>query len=292
MCDKRGEEDMKENPMDILVETSGKTTGALVGAVFSGAVPGAKGIAGGAVIGSAVETVIQWAGTEIKNRYLSKAERQKVDVVYRCAVEKISRNLILGRQLRADDFFEYKITERSSAEEIFEGMLLIAQREYEEKKIPYIANLYANIIFDQKIDRGMANQLLKTASELTYRQLVILRVIGDYQFECLSDPPLINTKYTSIKGNSNISIATEIYELYRKGLIFHRTALVSQAGMVPAELKIGGVGECLFYLMELKDMRYDDVAETIIEFLTKEPVRNGEQNEISESEVSAYFKYS
>ena len=54
----------------------------------------------------------------------------------------------------------------------------------------------------------------------------------------------------------------------------------------------GGVGECLFYLMELKDMRYDDVAETIIEFLTKEPVRNGEQNEISESEVSAYFKYS
>ena len=52
--------------------------------------------------------------------------------------------------------------------------MLVAQKEYEERKLQYIANLYANIAFDDSISCEMADKLLKISSELTYRQLIIL----------------------------------------------------------------------------------------------------------------------
>ena len=45
-----------------------------------------------------------------------------------------------NKKLRNDNFFK-NIDEYSSAEEILEGTLLVAQKEYEERKLQYIANL-------------------------------------------------------------------------------------------------------------------------------------------------------
>ena len=53
------------------------------------------------------------------------------------AKEKIDENIKNNKKLREDDFFE-NVDNRSSAEEILEGTLMVAQKEYEERKLPYI----------------------------------------------------------------------------------------------------------------------------------------------------------
>ena len=54
--------------------------------------------------------------------------------------------------------------------------MLKSQRKPEEKKLPYMAYLMANLAFDDTVSPEMAHQIIKTAEELTYRQLCILRL--------------------------------------------------------------------------------------------------------------------
>lgn len=76
-------------------------------------------------------------------------------------------------EIRQDDFFN-KINERSTADEILEGILLSAQREHQEKKVQFYGNLIANIAFDPSIDREQANFLIKLDESLSYRQICLL----------------------------------------------------------------------------------------------------------------------
>lgn len=249
-------------------EYGGAAMGAVIGAGIGSAVAGPLGTAGGALAGALIENVIQWAGNEIKERCLSKSEARKVGTVYEKAKEKIAEKLKAGEKLRTDGFIENDVNERSPSEEILEGTLFAAQRENEEKKLPYLANLYANINFDSTVDRNMANQLIRIASDLTYRQLVIMRVIGAYQKDLYGVPPRRNTPYNTISGYDNISIATEIYDLYRRSLVFSKSAILDAAGITPAELEISGIGALIYNLMDLPQMTYDDLAGRIVKFLS------------------------
>lgn len=168
---------MKKEVVDTLSDVAGAATGSVVGAGIGTMVAGPIGAVGGAVAGSVVEKLFAWAGNEIKERFLSKQEEKRIADVMYLAKEKINNNFQSNKQLREDSFFD-GVDVKSSAEEILEGTLLSAQREYEERKIKYIANLYANIAFDDSISREMADRLLKISSELTYRQLIILSIIG------------------------------------------------------------------------------------------------------------------
>ena len=174
--------DKEENKIvDGIADIGGSVVGALAGAGIGAAIAGPVGVAGGAIAGTAIEKIFQRIGKEIHEKFLSKAESRKIETVYSCAKEKIESNLKDGKALRNDGFFSKKMDDRSSSEEILEGTIFAAQREHEEKKFPYLANLYANINFDSTINRQMANQLIKIASDITYRQIVILYVIGSYQ---------------------------------------------------------------------------------------------------------------
>jgi len=247
----------------------GSAASAAVGAGIGTLIAGPIGTVTGAMVGTAVEHVIQFAGQEIKEKVLSKSEKRKIGTVYECAKEKINRNLDEGKTLRTDDFFNPSTDGRSSADEILEGTLFAAQRENEEKKLPYMANLYANINFDESIDRHMANQLIHIASELSYRQLVILRVIGAYQTgDLVGAPPRRSTEYGTITGYDNISIATDIFDLYRRSLVFSQSAILDAAGIIPSKLTISGMGALLYNLMDLPHMPYDELANTIVTFLS------------------------
>lgn len=112
------------------------------------------------------------------------------------AKEKIKSNFEENKILRHDDFFS-ELDNRTSAEEILEGTLLVAQKEYEERKIKYIANLYANIAFDENISREIADRLIKISSELTYRQLMILCAVGFIQ---ISGVPSKQDTYGEVSG--------------------------------------------------------------------------------------------
>ncbi len=59
---------------------------------------------------------------------------------------------------------------------MWESTLLKSQREAEEKKLPYMAHLLANLAFNTEISAAMAHQMTKAAESMTYRQLCILQL--------------------------------------------------------------------------------------------------------------------
>lgn len=68
-------------------------------------------------------------------------QEQRVGAVYTYANQKINRNLVAGRLIRTDSFFEVIGEERPTNEEILEGVLLTAQKEYEEKETQVLRKL-------------------------------------------------------------------------------------------------------------------------------------------------------
>ena len=234
--------------IEAAAEYGGAAVGAAAGAGIGLVVAGPAGASLGAIAGTALEKAFLYIGKEITERKLSKAENKKVGNVYALASENISKKLIAGKTLREDDFFEESKTDRSSAEEILERTLFAAQREAEEKKIPYYARMFANIAFSKDVSRSIANQTIKIAEQLTYRQLLILNAIATFQ---ISGVPLKKTAYGSVAGLTNVAIASEVFELYRMSLLSSSSVIFDNAGINPSALSITGYGAHIFNLMEL-----------------------------------------
>lgn len=252
-----------------LIENVGSVAGGAVGGVIGTVVAGPGGAVLGALAGTLIENAVKKLGEDIKERKLSKAENKKVGSVYTLASENINKKLIAGKTLREDSFFEESETDRSSAEEILERTLFAAQREAEEKKLPYYARMFANIAFSTDVSRPIANQTIKIAEQLTYRQLLILNAIATFQ---IGGVPLKKTAYGSVAGLTNVAIASEIFELYRMSLLSSSSVIFDNAGINPSALSITGYGAHIFYLMELHTLIPDcdnvQLMAEITEFLT------------------------
>lgn len=239
---------MIQTGVDYLASTANSTVGALIG----GAILGPAGAALGAIAGTTVQKVLETIGNEIQKRALSTLEAKKVGTAYSLTQKFIEEKLNNKRKIRNDDFFQNKVNDRSPAEEILEGTILVAQREFEERKIVYISKMYANIIFSPEISREIANYLIKLAEQMTYRQIIILQSIGIAKFS-FPPMPLQKTAYNSVSGISNVAIAAEIFDLYRMSILTSSCAILDSAGINPSTLSIGGYGAHLFNLMELRD---------------------------------------
>ena len=232
------------------IDCVSSAAGATVGAVIGGALGGPPGVVLGNLAGTALEKAFQAIGAEISSRVLSRSETRKVETVYTLAKEFIAENLNNNRKLREDDFFDEKISGRSSAEEILEGTLLVAQREYEERKLKYLAKLYANIAFSTDITAPTASFLIKLAEKMTYRQILILHCVAIAKYSP-APIPLRKEAYKSVSGLSNVAIASETFDLYRSSILMSSEVIFDNAGINPSALSIGGYGAHLCNLMEL-----------------------------------------
>lgn len=153
----------------------GGITGSLVGTWIAG--PGA-GTFAGAVAGTTLGEVVKKGIGEFANRILSSREQLRVESAATHAILKIKQLRDGGFIPRADGFFHQDETDRSDADEIFEGVLLKAKNENQEKKIKYLGNLFANLAFREDTPVSVANFLLKTAEELSYRQFCFLALLN------------------------------------------------------------------------------------------------------------------
>ena len=159
-------ENKEDKIIDKVTEYGGAAASAAVGAGVGLLVAGPAGAVIGSLAGTTIENGVKKIGEEIKERKLSKSESKKVGSVYSLARENIAQKLGAGKTLRGDDFFAESEGNRSTAEEILEGTLFAAQREAEEKKLPYYSRMYANIAFSTDVTRPMANQIIKLLSNL------------------------------------------------------------------------------------------------------------------------------
>lgn len=207
----------KKNALVNLMTTGAELTGNVGGALLSGYVEGIEGAVQGAVVGGmggvlATKVMIK-IGEEIHKRIISARENVRTGAALTFAVQKLAEKLQAGKQYRSDDFFEDSSNDRASAEEILEGIFLAAQKEYEERKVKYLGNLYASILTSEEISREHSNQLIKMLNSLSYRQLCILQL---FQERRLEKEQLISnlSKYIN-----KADIVAEVRDLQQKGLI-------------------------------------------------------------------------
>ncbi len=175
------EDDNIKKLIEMGAEIAGSAATAYVGAYFAGPLGGAVTAGASPLIISGFKKV----GNEVLRRLFSERQLIRAGGATAIALQKIKYRLERDDQVRTDGFFETATEERSAAVETLEGVLLAAQDEYQEKKVKFYGNLYANLVFDETINRAHANYLIGLLDRLSYRQLCMIAEAnaGTYNLE-------------------------------------------------------------------------------------------------------------
>lgn len=223
--------------------------GAVLGSAFGpeGALAGA---ALGGTAGAAATRALRRLGEEFAERVLGHREKVRAGAALAIATAEIKERLARGEKLRSDGFFDPGPRGRSDAEELAESIILKAQREPEERKVPYMGHLLAGIAFDAEVNAELAHQLTKAAERLTYRQLGILKLgaLAEGTFALRSD---------SYRGTETfkwdlLQVLYECYELNRDGFVSNGGAVAfGPTDVIPAGMKTQGLGAHLYNYMKL-----------------------------------------
>jgi hypothetical protein len=228
-------------------------------AVFGFLTGGPVGAGVAAAAGTLASHGLRAVGLELWERQMSRKERVRVATVIAMAGEEMQKQLAAGKRLREDDFFEAQPPYHSHADEVTESLLLKAQREPEERKLPYIANLIASIAFDSAIDVAMAHQLLRFASELSYRQYCILALATRAAlFDLFED-------HAGAIGRKNLSSAqtsflSDCWDLKVKGLLWTGTDLdVNLYEIRPHYISLQPLGSTLADALGLQRIQLQDI---------------------------------
>lgn len=207
-----------DNIIKDIVETGSEISGGIGGTVIGGLIVGPMGTIIGGVCGPIITKAFKVIGAEIKKRILGSREEIRIGAAYTFAIEKINENESKGLQIRNDDFFEEKEGKRPASEEILEGIIISAQREYEEQKVRFLGYLYANICTDTAVSKEMANQLIRTANLLSFQQFCMLQLLDQKRINNLNlDFKLRSLDKWEVR---QFDVVSELKDLEQRGLIF------------------------------------------------------------------------
>ena len=270
---------MQEEYLGKLLEVGSSVAGSVAGTAIGLALAGPPGALAGAVGGPLVEGTTLYLASEFKRRVLGKREEERIGGTMAFAIKKMRENVDEGKQLRQDGFFQDEVNQRAAAKEVGEGVLLAAQREYEEKKLPFYGKLLANIAFESTVSREQANLLLKVGEALSYRQLCVLAFIGAKhvfegerfgKFPELRPIPGLAPEAFELRQGSyqdtggaantdNAALLHEIFDLDFRNLVSTGTHLPGSTYIDPSKLRLVLLGFSLYRLMGLWEVDKEDV---------------------------------
>lgn len=245
-----------------LVAPGASIVGEVAGAAVGFMTAGPPGAFAGAVLGPVVEHACLRLASEFRHRQISEREVVRIGGAMAVTVTRINERLEEGEQLRQDGFLAAAGSQRSAANEVGEGVLLAAQREHEEKKVPLLGSLLASVAFDSEISRPQANLLLRLGEELSYQQLCVLALLGNNRLHATEELELdshgvLGLRNETFVDSENASmdhagLLQELPDLYSRHLI---TAPGPPSGgityMAPSGLRIQDMGLHLYRSMEL-----------------------------------------
>jgi hypothetical protein len=245
-----------------------RTGGEVVGQVAGVAVSAVAGPVVGAGSGALLGDVFARVGLELYDRLLAPRQGARAAGALDVAWVRVEERLKAGDEPRDDGFFDPGPDGRPDAEEVLEGTLLTAANSNEERKVPLIGRLYANLAFDATVSPGHANFLLRLADRLTYRQLVALGFVaqarsGDYQRDLahiagsgrLPDPGLVAEM-------NDLSDARVLGLRQADGTVISPQGTWDDTGWRPSNLPqaaLTPVGETLHDLLELDGLPRADL---------------------------------
>ena len=236
----------------------GGSSASAVSAALGLLVAGPAGAVVGGAAGAALSLAFNRLGNEISERLLSPREKARVGYVLAQAASDIRELIDQGGVLRTDGFFASNPGIRSDAEEIAESVLLKSQREAQEKKLPYMAHLLASLAFDSSISAEMAHHIIRTAEQMTYRQMCILKLATAKDRYSLRD-----NDYRGVDSFRKplYSILYEWHDLLQRGYMSNGgSAVLGLTDIAPGNASVQGLGADLFNLMRLHRIPAADIA--------------------------------
>jgi len=130
---------------------------------------------------------------EFDARLLSPRQKHRIDLVFITALKEIESRIDGGAILRDGTFFTDASQGRTKAEEIFEGVLIRAKDQYEEKKLTHFGTFFGRMGY-ASTSPALANHLLHAAESLSYRQFQFLAHISNVKV--FDGEPLRGRKHT------------------------------------------------------------------------------------------------
>lgn len=247
-----------------LVQVSADAVGGAAGAAMGFLLGGPAGAVAGAAGGPVVARTVRGLAVEFYERVLGERERFRVSMAINFATAKIRTNIESGEEPRQDDFFGDRADNRATAKEVFEGVVLAAQREAEEKKVRLYGNLLGNLAFAQDVDASQANFLVRLGEGLSYRQLCLLSLFAQNNLLLGGDNRLNlragDYRESGVAGMDMIVLLQETYDLYQRGIVnCGGAAMISVGDVDPSQMSPQGAAINLYNLMELGTVSPDDL---------------------------------
>lgn len=215
------------------------------------------------VSGSAVGAILPEVLNDFSERVLSRREKIKVGAVTQFAVEKILINLNAGKIINLEFTNSIKEEHRTSAEELYEGILIKAKNEAQEKKIKHIGAIYGNCIFVEDITSEDVNHLLSAVGGLTYRKLSIIALYGRKK-EIFPEKNIMVDPYSWYPNVSfhlsTQAILQDLFELGNQGIVDLKSLLATNhLHLWPAKFELSQLGQKYFELMSLDEIPIQDL---------------------------------
>ena len=210
--------------------------------------------------GPTISHTLQKIGREISTRLLGKREEKRIGAALVFAARKIEANRAAGQTVRTDGFFTEQPDGRSPADEIAEGVLMVVQREHEERKLPFYGNLLANLAFQSGYDRAQSNLLIQLARRLSYQQLCLLAVVVNKARFAMQ--PSYRKKPRDASP-AQVTALQQMMTMYQNGIVSDASngVWLSLGDAVPADGQVQWPGGALYNLMELWMVPPSDVQE-------------------------------
>lgn len=231
-----------------------------IGGGVGGVVGFALGGPAGAIIGGTATPLI----TEFSKRLLTSRQKAKVGAALIYAQKTIQHNLDRGLTPNTEFFKDKNNDGRPDANEIWEGILINAEKEYEERKIPYYGNLMANLAFEKNFSKERAGFLLKLSRNLSYRQLCLIAIFTGTQIK----PKLRKVDYRGDAASISqhlASILHEILEMYNLGIVnLPNDSILGLTDVNPSSMTVQGAGVELERLMELNKISAEDLQQVAV----------------------------
>ena len=209
-------------------------------------------------------------------------EKRRVSALIDAAAARMQEMESQGFDARSDGFLEPGKDGRCSYDEIAEGVLLAAVREHEERKVPLLGNLIAELVYGreaEQVGRADANAILALAKRLTYRQLCLIALFGlapsqhgertfkFYAQELPKVPALFNPHelsepelFESLESEQGLGAAATYQELLELESL-RLVSLMEGSGRNLMMYRLSGLSLALYEMMRLFLIATDELAE-------------------------------
>lgn len=182
-------------------------------------------------------------------RSVSPSEKRRANKLFYAVMNRVWERRNSGEEIRSDGFFDIE-DDRSPAQEVVEATVQKCIKEYQEKKLRFIAEILANALFSAHSAESV-HSVLHLADVLSYRQFCLIRLLGDENTQ-----PRVHSFYSRESIDHQNEAESEYLRNDLEQLFGRATGVATSDDGMP---QLTPTGRLCFELMNLEEMEGTDL---------------------------------